>query len=125
MVALALLIERGTVPADAIALATQRDVLVNIPPAPAVGLFLNSVDYDAYNQRHKDSLMMPIRVEALCDDLEDFKRRVIYPSVLRREHDGDEMEIFFETVTAYPPAFGDVQADAHTKNVTEEVSKSC
>jgi tRNA pseudouridine38-40 synthase len=106
MIALSVMVQRRMVPSDSIRRALDRDVLVNIAPAPAVGLYLDSVSYDAYNKRHADALDEPIGLsEGITAAREKFKLEHIYPSIVRRAAVEDSMAIWFNTVEAHPPGF--------------------
>lgn len=110
MVSLAVLIERGAVPGSSIADAFDRKLLGNIPPAPASGLFLDSLHFTAYNKRFADHLERPIELDS-CEDLrESFKRDQIYPSILRRAIEEDTLQIFFSTVANHEPTFVEPEA---------------
>lgn len=105
MVSLGVLVERGLVPDDAIQRALDRKFLTNIPPAPAAGLFLDSLHFTAYNKRFGKDLARAIELESLDSEREAFKRDRIYPSVLRRSQEEDGIGIFFSTVANHPPDF--------------------
>jgi tRNA pseudouridine38-40 synthase len=105
MVSLALMVERGVVPADAITRAFDRTLLTNVVPAPAAGLFLDSLHFGAYNKRFADHLTVPIELESCADAREQFKARHIYPSILRRATEEDGMPVFFATAANHPPCF--------------------
>jgi tRNA pseudouridine38-40 synthase len=106
MIALSVMVQRKMVPEAAITQALDRRVLVNIAPAPAVGLYLDSVVYGAYNKRHSDALGEPIGVsEEISDAREAFKIEHIYPSIVRRAAAEDTMANWFKTVGEHPPGF--------------------
>lgn len=105
MVALSVLVERDLVPRDAIQRAFDRQFLTNIPPAPAAGLFLDSLHFTAYNKRFSKDLSAEIEIESLESEREAFKRDQIYPSILHRSEEEDGMGIFFSTVANHPPIF--------------------
>lgn len=111
MVSLAVLIECGAVPSSSIEDAFNRRLLGNVPPAPASGLFLDSLHFTAYNKRFAEHLERPIELDSCEERRESFKREHIYPSILRRALEEDTLEIFFSTVANHVPAFMPSEAE--------------
>lgn len=103
-VAAAVLVERGMIPADSITRSFEK-VLINIPPAPPEGLFLNKLHFLGYNKRFEDKLDAPIETESFEEAREKFKAQFIYPSILRRFTEDEGLRIFFDTVESHPPVF--------------------
>jgi hypothetical protein len=105
MVALSVMVERKMVPAESISLALNRDVLVNVAPAPAVGLFLDGVFFDAYNKRYEEALTAPIELDSFKEAREYFKIEQIFPSIARQYAEEKSIEIFFQTIENHLPTF--------------------
>lgn len=105
MISLALLTHLGLAPADSIERSFRNDTLINIPPAPSVGLFLDCCHFDWYNKRHRNVLPERISVSDFEEDRERFKLKYILPSIARRAAEEDSMGIYFRTVEAYPIEF--------------------
>lgn len=103
MVAAAVLVERCILPADSIERSFDKSVLANIPPAPAEGLFLNTLHFTAYNDRFEDKLEKPIELESFEEEREAFKDEFVYPSIVRRFEECDGLAIFFRTVEGHKP----------------------
>lgn len=105
MVSMAVLSHVGLVDDDAIQRSFCKNTLINIPPAPAVGLFLDCCLFDAYNSKYKQFLPEPLKVDDYRLQREDFKRKFILPSIAQREKEEDALEVFFRTVEAHPVQF--------------------
>lgn len=105
MVSMAILIHNGAVPSDGIEKSFCEQTLINIPPAPAVGLFLDCCRFKWYNERHKGVLPEPLSFDSFHDDREEFKKERIYPSITRRALSEDALGAYFRTVEAHPISF--------------------
>lgn len=105
MMAMALLSHLGRIPIDAIEKSFSKTLMVNCPPAPAVGLFLDFCAFGSYNDRYHDHLKTPVSFEPLREERERFKKDVIFPSIARRALDGNDMDIFFQTIDRHAPSF--------------------
>lgn len=105
MISLAILTHNEVVPDDAIERSFCRRTLINIPPAPAVGLFLDCCHFGWYNEKHKAALPEPLTF-AQCDyTREQFKTAQIFPSIARAAADEEALAIYFRTVEAHPVTF--------------------
>lgn len=107
MVAMGLLVHTGILPNDALERSLDATCLLNIPPAPAVGLFLDYCNFGNYNAR-QEQLARPVDVVELEDERERFKTDVIFPSIARRAQSEDDMKIFFETVDRHSSSLEDM-----------------
>lgn len=105
MVSMAVLTCHGRVPHDAIGRSFSQQVLIDVPPAPAIGLFLDCCRFESYNERHKMSLDQPLILDEFEQAREEFKMRYIIPSIARRSMEEDALEIYFKTAEAHPPRF--------------------
>lgn len=105
MVSLAVLTHNSDVVENAIERSFDPDVLINVPPAPAVGLFLDCCHFKWYNERHKAALPEPLSFSNCDSAREMFKHGQIFPSIARRAVEEDALEIYFRTVNKHPVEF--------------------
>lgn len=105
MISLAILTHNGTVPSDAIEKSLCKETLINIPPAPAVGLFLDCCHFAWYNERHKAVLPHSLSFSSLNSVRENFKQEHIFPSIARRAVSEAALDIFFRTAELHPIKF--------------------
>lgn len=61
-----------------------RDINVNVPTAPEVGLYLDECLFPSYNQKWKDS-HEEVSMEAYKEEAEDFKMNYIYSHIASME----------------------------------------
>lgn len=62
-----------------------RDVNINVPTAPEVGLYLDECLFTSYNQKWKDS-HEALTMEAYAEEAEEFKMKYIYPHIASMEN---------------------------------------
>lgn len=62
-----------------------RDVNINVPTAPEVGLYLDECLFTSYNQKWKDS-HEELSMEAYVEEAEEFKMKYIYSHIASMEH---------------------------------------
>lgn len=105
MVSLALLTYLGHVPDDAIARSFLPGTLVNVPPVPPQGLFLDCCRFGWYNERQGEALSEPLDMNAFDEERERFKMSYLLPSISKRFRDENSFEDFFNTVKAHPVRF--------------------
>lgn len=73
---------RGSAPEGAIEECLAAKERKHIHLAPAEGLFLDRVYFDCYNTGKTNGVdTVPIEPQVWEEDIEDFKRRVLYPIV--------------------------------------------
>ncbi|MED6113855.1 hypothetical protein PIB30_074738 [Stylosanthes scabra] len=85
MVGLAVAIMRNCAPESLINKALQKDVNINVPTAPEVGLYLDECFFASYNQKWKDS-HEELSMKAYEREAEDFKMKYIYSHIASTEH---------------------------------------
>lgn len=89
MIGLVLAIVRGVAPVSTIELA-RKEKKVDIPKAPAVGLVLDEVHFDAYNRRYgSDGLHEALEWDENEEEIQKFKHQYIYKHIIdteAREH---------------------------------------
>ncbi|MED6180857.1 hypothetical protein PIB30_013940 [Stylosanthes scabra] len=84
MVGLAVAIMRNCAPESLIDKALQKDVNINVPTAPEVGLYLDECFFASYNQKWKDS-HEELSMKAYEKEAEDFKMKYIYSHIASTE----------------------------------------
>lgn len=105
MISLALLTYLGHVPNDAIARSFLPETLINVPPAPPQGLFLDCCRFGWYNERQEDALPEPLDMNAFAEQREHFKISYLLPSISKRFQEDDSFEEFFKTAKLHPVQF--------------------
>jgi tRNA pseudouridine38-40 synthase len=63
----------------------SRDVDINVPTAPEVGLYLDECFFTSYNKKWKDT-HEAVSMEAYCDAAEEFRIKYIFPHIAAMEH---------------------------------------
>ncbi|KAJ9165903.1 hypothetical protein P3X46_020718 [Hevea brasiliensis] len=85
MIGLAVAVVRNCAPDSLISTALQKDVNINVPTAPEVGLYLDECLFASYNQKWKDS-HEEISMKDYEEMAEDFKMKHIYSHIASTEH---------------------------------------
>ncbi|KAG9144428.1 hypothetical protein Leryth_022938 [Lithospermum erythrorhizon] len=84
MIGLAVVIMRGIAPETLIQTAFRKDVKINVPVAPEVGLYLDECFFTPYNKKWKDS-HEEVSMKGYTKEAEDFKSKYIYPHIASTE----------------------------------------
>ncbi|XP_077221098.1 uncharacterized protein LOC143854866 isoform X2 [Tasmannia lanceolata] len=84
MIGLAVAVMRNCTPESLIDTALRKDINLNVPTAPEVGLFLDECFFSSYNQKWKDS-HEELSMEAYIEEAEDFKMKNVYPHIASME----------------------------------------
>lgn len=105
MVSMAILTFNGDVPEDAIERSFRRDTIINIPPAPAEGLFLDCCLFSTYNERFAKFLKEPLDVASFEVEREQFKHDYIFPSLAQRFSETDVLTKYHYTTSKHPVTF--------------------
>ncbi|CAB4265494.1 unnamed protein product [Prunus armeniaca] len=84
MIGLAVAIFRNCAPESLLEIALQKDVNVNVPTAPEVGLYLDECFFASYNQKWGDS-HEELSMKDYEQEAEDFKMKHIYPHIASTE----------------------------------------
>ncbi|KAJ0969816.1 hypothetical protein J5N97_022693 [Dioscorea zingiberensis] len=85
MIGLAVAIMRNCAPESLMEVALKKDVNINVPTAPEVGLYLDECLFTSYNQKWKDS-HEDLSMEAyLGTGGKEFKMKHIYPHIASME----------------------------------------
>ncbi|CAK7346084.1 unnamed protein product [Dovyalis caffra] len=85
MIGVAVAIMRNCAPESLIETALQKDVNINVPTAPEVGLYLDECFFTSYNQKWKDS-HEELSMKGYEEEAEDFKMKHIYSHIATTEH---------------------------------------
>ncbi|XP_068344363.1 uncharacterized protein [Pyrus communis] len=85
MIGLAVAIFRGCAPESLLERALQKDVNINVPTAPEVGLYLDECFFSSYNQKWGDS-HEELSMKGYEQEAEDFKMKHIYTHIASTEH---------------------------------------
>ncbi|KAK9270628.1 hypothetical protein L1049_026210 [Liquidambar formosana] len=85
MIGVAVAIIRNCAPESLIETAMQKDVNINVPTAPEVGLYLDECFFTSYNQKWKDT-HEEVSMKAYEEEAEDFKMKHIYSHIASTEH---------------------------------------
>lgn len=84
MIGLAVAVMRNCAPESIIARALRKDVRMNVPTAPELGLFLDESFFPAYNQKwqatHED-----VSLKEFEQQIIEFKQKYIYPHIASTE----------------------------------------
>uniref|UniRef100_T1HB86 Pseudouridylate synthase 1 homolog n=1 Tax=Rhodnius prolixus TaxID=13249 RepID=T1HB86_RHOPR len=98
MVGLVIAIMRGVTAKETVTKAWGEEKL-DLPVAPGVGLVLEEVHYDRYNERYsKDGFHDAIEWSAVKEQLEEFKTKYILSSIVQTEKDEKSMLLWLENL---------------------------
>lgn len=103
MIGLAVAIMRNCAPESLMDVALRKDVNINVPTAPQVGLYLDECLFTSYNQKWKDS-HEELSMEAYAEEAEEFKMKHIYSHVATMEHKEGAVALWLHSLNArnYP-----------------------
>ncbi|KAJ8772527.1 hypothetical protein K2173_027704 [Erythroxylum novogranatense] len=85
MIGLAVAIMRNCAPESILETALQKDVNINVPTAPEVGLYLDECLFASYNKKWKDS-HEELSMKDYAKEAEEFKIKHIYSHIASTEH---------------------------------------
>ncbi|XP_053575865.1 pseudouridylate synthase 1 homolog [Bombina bombina] len=98
MVGLIIAVTKGVVTSDLIPQCVQIDK-VNIPPAPGLGLVLESVYYERYNRRYGgDGVHQELKWEESLPFVASFREKKIIPVILNGELDNFSMTYWLDHI---------------------------
>lgn len=97
-----------------------RDVNINVPTAPEVGLYLEECLFTSYNQKWKDS-HEELSMKAYEEEAEDFKMKQIYSHIAATEHKEGVMALWLHSLNHrnYPDLSNVDDEKTTTKETTE------
>ncbi|KAK4778550.1 hypothetical protein SAY86_006078 [Trapa natans] len=85
MIGLAVAVMRNCAPETLLEKAFEKNVNINVPTAPEVGLYLDECFFSSYNQKWKES-HEELSMEAYEEEAEEFKMKYIYSHIASTEH---------------------------------------
>lgn len=98
MVGLTIAVARGLAPIDTVTRAWNTERL-DLPVAPGLGLILEEVHYERYNQRFgKDGIHEPLDWSEVEAEVTAFKENFIYPTIIESEVEEKSMMTWLETL---------------------------
>ncbi|KAF9621765.1 hypothetical protein IFM89_027619 [Coptis chinensis] len=97
LVGLAVAIMRDCAPESLIETALQKDVRINVPTAPEVGLYLEECFFSSYNQKWKDT-HEEISMEAYVEQAEDFKMKQVYSHIASMEQKEGSVAVWLHSL---------------------------
>lgn len=101
MVALAIAAVRGVTTMDTIAKSFEENRL-DLPMAPGLGLVLNEVHYDRYNERYgEDGMHELLTWNDVDDDVREFRAKFIHAHITKTEITEQPMMKWVETLTLH------------------------
>ncbi|KAF9590582.1 hypothetical protein IFM89_035900 [Coptis chinensis] len=74
-----------------------RDVRINVPTAPEVGLYLEECFFPSYNQKWKDT-HEEISMEAYVEQAEDFKMKQVYSHIASMEQKEGSVAVWLHSL---------------------------
>ncbi|TYH14283.1 hypothetical protein ES288_A06G208000v1 [Gossypium darwinii] len=86
MIGMAVAVMRGCAPESLIETALRKDVHINVPTAPEVGLYLDECLFSSYNQKWKDS-HEELSMKAYEEEAEELKMKFIYSHIASTERE--------------------------------------
>ncbi|XP_058098406.1 uncharacterized protein LOC131243230 isoform X1 [Magnolia sinica] len=84
LIGLAVAVMRNCTPESLIETALRKDVNVNVPTAPEVGLYLDECMFSSYNQKWKDS-HEELSMKEYMEEAEEFRMKYIYSHIASME----------------------------------------
>ncbi|XP_031405794.1 tRNA pseudouridine synthase A-like [Punica granatum] len=85
MMGLAVAIMRNCAPESLFEKAFEKDVNINVPTAPEVGLYLDECLFSSYDQKWEES-HEELSMKAYAEEAEEFKMKYIYSHIASTEH---------------------------------------
>lgn len=105
MISLAIMVIQKRVPSDAVERSFSPRTLINIAPAPPIGLFLDCCHFGWYNERQKKVLSQLLDMNDFSSARYEFKKSHIVPSIARRYLQDTSLQDFMKTIDRYPIRF--------------------
>ncbi|CAN6280444.1 unnamed protein product [Urochloa humidicola] len=85
MIGLAVAVMRNCTPESIYDVAFRKDVNLNVPTAPEVGLYLDECMFTSYNKKWKDT-HEAVSMEPYWEEAEEFKVKYIFTHIAAMEH---------------------------------------
>uniref|UniRef100_A0A0E0K3D7 Pseudouridine synthase I TruA alpha/beta domain-containing protein n=1 Tax=Oryza punctata TaxID=4537 RepID=A0A0E0K3D7_ORYPU len=103
MIGLAVAVMRNCAPESIYDVAFRKDVNLNVPTAPEVGLYLDECMFTSYNKKWKDS-HEAVSMEPYSEEAEEFKLKYIFPHIAAMEHKEGAVALWLHSLNSrnYP-----------------------
>ncbi|KAM0848846.1 hypothetical protein ACQ4PT_054107 [Festuca glaucescens] len=103
MVGLAVAVMRNCAPESIYDVAFRKDIRLNVPTAPEVGLHLDECMFTSYNTKWKDT-HEAVSIEPYAEEAEDFKIKYIFPHIAAMEHKEGAVALWLHSLNSrnYP-----------------------
>ncbi|KAM0868138.1 hypothetical protein ACQ4PT_041532 [Festuca glaucescens] len=103
MVGLAVAVMRNCAPESIYDVAFRKDIRLNVPTAPEVGLHLDECMFTSYNTKWKDT-HEAVSIEPYAEETEDFKIKYIFPHIAAMEHKEGAVALWLHSLNSrnYP-----------------------
>ncbi|XP_057862544.2 tRNA pseudouridine synthase 1 isoform X1 [Cryptomeria japonica] len=121
MMGLAVAVMRGCAPESIIATALRKDVRMNVPTAPELGLFLDECFFPSYNQKWQTT-HEEISLKGFEQQILDFKQKYIYKHIASTEVKDGVVALWLHSLNQrnYPDFIASKES-LKLQNVTESV----
>ncbi|XVF23519.1 hypothetical protein REPUB_Repub13aG0045600 [Reevesia pubescens] len=97
MIGMAVAVMRNCAPESLIETALRKDVNINVPTAPEVGLYLDECLFASYNQKWKDS-HEELSMKAYEEEAEEFKMKFIYFHIASTEREEGAVALWLHSL---------------------------
>lgn len=127
MVGLTIAIVRGLTSIETLTRAYGEERL-DIPVAPGIGLVLEEVHYDRYNQRFgNDGIHESIEWSDVEDELEEFKKKFILPTIVKAEKEDKSMLVWLNSLPlhSFDVRIGDRNQVNNDSSINNELNEDC
>ncbi|KAK8629708.1 hypothetical protein V6N13_078539 [Hibiscus sabdariffa] len=97
MIGMAVAVMRNCAPESLIETALRKDVHINVPTAPEVGLYLDECLFASYNQKWKDS-HEELSMKAYEEEADEFKMKFIYSHIGSTEREEGTVALWLHSL---------------------------
>ncbi|KAE8708995.1 putative pentatricopeptide repeat-containing protein [Hibiscus syriacus] len=97
MIGVAVAVMRNCAPESLIETALRKDVCINVPTAPEVGLYLDDCFFSSYNQKWKDS-HEELSMKDYEEEAEEFKMKFIYSHIGSTEREEGTVALWLHSL---------------------------
>ncbi|KAE8776338.1 tRNA pseudouridine synthase A, mitochondrial [Hordeum vulgare] len=103
MVGLAVAVMRNCAPESIYDVAFRKDIRLNVPTAPEVGLHLDECMFASYNSKWMDT-HEAVSIEPYAEEAEEFKIKYIFPHIAAMEHKEGAVALWLHSLNSrnYP-----------------------
>uniref|UniRef100_A0A453P917 Pseudouridine synthase I TruA alpha/beta domain-containing protein n=1 Tax=Aegilops tauschii subsp. strangulata TaxID=200361 RepID=A0A453P917_AEGTS len=103
MVGLAVAVMRNCAPESIYDVAFRKDIRLNVPTAPEVGLHLDECMFTSYNSKWMDT-HEAVSIEPYAEEAEEFKIKYIFPHIAAMEHKEGAVALWLHSLNSrnYP-----------------------